>query len=181
MVNEAALNHGTQLVPIDTVILAVIDMLERHADNYRDTDLEQIREVIYGDPFEVTNFPCLAVIPESGVTDRDVAGCDAAERTDLVRVRLYYESVDDETGAPYRPVTRTMDYLRALFLERRAALTCEGCRHGPYEVYPGAYFIATFIQEQRDGFSYLAVRGAELELTVKSYESTPLITFAEDA
>ena len=180
MVREAALNHATRLVPIDAVVRAVIDLLERHADDYRDTDLEAIREIVYGDPLEVLSFPTIAVIPETGETDRDVAGCESAQREDLVRVRVYYECVDDESGAPYEPITRTVDWLRALFLERRTGLKCDGCAHGPYEIYPVRYFISTFIQEGRDADSFLAIRGAELELLVTSYESTPLITFADD-
>lgn len=180
MTNPKALNHATQLVSIDTCVLAVIDLIKRHGDDYRDTDLDQIKEVVYGDPFEVTSFPTIAVIPEAGETDRDIAGCDANQRTDVIRLRIYYEEVDDEEGAPFRPITRTVDWLNALFLERRRALRCDGCPHGPYEVYPGTYDIATFIQEGRSAGEYLAVRGAELTLRVTSYQLTPLITFAED-
>jgi hypothetical protein len=167
-VNPDALPAGVELVGQHELVLYVLDVLERVQDTYRASDLPRLKP-IYGEPALIPAEPVICVIPSDA--DSTHGPCTkSATRMDQVVLRWWLRTPEgNASDNAYPLVTRTGDWLRALFYANSKLQSAEGAMR-VRKAWPGQTRVRDFIAEDRAGNVVGFARGGEITLTVKLTE-----------
>jgi len=167
VVNPAMVPTADYFRSLDEAVVGVVDVLERHYAEYRDQDLPELRGVVYGDPFEVYPNTTIAVIPQEGEIDADIA-CGVLRDEITVVVRYYCKRVEGPGKSNvYRELVRVRDALVLLFSDYTTLSTADGAPRVSKSL-PKRWTIGALVDQYRTG-EELLVRVCEVELAIELF------------
>lgn len=156
--------------PLHDACFACVDILTRLWDSYRAADLPPAADIVYGEPFDVNQFPTFAVIPIDGTFEQPA--CTHFRSVDDITIRVYWRQIENAGDRTVFPnLVRAIDALTLMFAQNPTLKDSDG-RHRVTRVVPARRSIGVLVESSRSG-QEIYKRIGELSLSVHGHAWNP--------